>query len=52
MSLPDLELTSTSNRRVNLSKVSSPRVVIYRMTGQDDIPGALTTAADPIERRR
>jgi peroxiredoxin len=51
MALPDLELPSTSNRRVNLSKVTAPRTVIYfyPMTGQpgkalpagwDDIPGA------------
>jgi peroxiredoxin len=51
MALPDLELPSTSNRRVNLSKVAAQRVVIYAypMTGRpdrqlpqgwDDIPGA------------
>ena len=51
MALPDLALPSTSNRRVNLSKVSAPRLVIYAypMTGRpdrklpqgwDDIPGA------------
>jgi peroxiredoxin len=51
MALPDLELPSTQNRRVNLSKVSAPRLVIYAypMTGRpdrqlpqgwDDIPGA------------
>jgi peroxiredoxin len=51
MTLPDLELQSTANRSVNLSKVQAPRVVIYAypMTGQpgkvlpegwDDIPGA------------
>ncbi len=51
MALPDLALPSTSNREVNLSKVTAPRVVIYcyQMTGQpgkalpqgwDDIPGA------------
>jgi peroxiredoxin len=51
MALPDLELLSTSNRMVNLSKVSAPRVIIYAYprTGQpdkpsppgwDDIPGA------------
>jgi peroxiredoxin len=51
MALPDLELPSTSNRTVNLSKVSAPRIVIYAYprTGQpdkpsppgwDDIPGA------------
>ena len=51
MALPDLELPSTQNRRVNLSKVSAPRIVIYAypMTGRpdrqlpqgwDDIPGA------------
>ena len=49
--MPDLELPSTANRRVNLSKISAPRVVIYAypMTGRpdrqlpkgwDDIPGA------------
>ena len=51
MALPDLELPSTANRRVNLSTVSAPRIVIYAypMTGRpdrqlpqgwDDIPGA------------
>jgi peroxiredoxin len=51
MALPDLELPSTANRRVNLSKVAAPRLVVYcyPMTGQpgkalpagwDDIPGA------------
>jgi peroxiredoxin len=51
VSLPDLELPSTANRRVNLSKVAAPRIVIYAypMTGRsdrplpqgwDDIPGA------------
>ena len=51
MALPDLELPSTSDRRVNLSKVSSPRVVIYcyprtgepgkpSPAGWDQIPGA------------
>ena len=51
MALPDLELPSTSNRRVNLSKVTASRLVIYAypMTGRpdrqlpqgwDDIPGA------------
>ena len=51
MAMPDLELLSTANRRVNLSKISAPRVVIYAypMTGRpdrqlpkgwDDIPGA------------
>jgi peroxiredoxin len=51
MALPDLELPSTANRRVNLSKITAPRVVIYvyPMTGRpdrelpqgwDDIPGA------------
>jgi peroxiredoxin len=51
MALPDLELPSTANRRVNLSKVAAPRAVIYAypMTGRpdrqlpqgwDDIPGA------------
>ena len=51
MAMPDLELPSTSNRRVNLSKVSSPRVIVYAYprtgepgkpspAGWDDIPGA------------
>src|SRR5712692_6769027 len=51
MSMPDLELLSTANRRVNLSKISAPRIVVYAypMTGQpgkalpagwDGIPGA------------
>src|SRR6266513_2472081 len=51
MAIPDLELPSTANRRVNLSKISAPRLVLYAypMTGQpgkalpagwDDIPGA------------
>jgi peroxiredoxin len=51
MTIPDLELPSTANRRVNLSKISAPRLVLYAypMTGQpgkalpagwDDIPGA------------
>jgi peroxiredoxin len=51
MVLPDLELPSTANRLVNLSKISAPRIVVYAypMTGQpgkalpagwDDIPGA------------
>jgi peroxiredoxin len=51
MAMPDLELVSTSNRRVNLSKIAAPRTVVYcyPMTGQpgkplpagwDDIPGA------------
>ena len=51
MRLPDLELPSTRNRRVNLSKVAAKRLVIYAypMTGRpgvtlpagwDDIPGA------------
>jgi peroxiredoxin len=51
MALPDLALPSTSNRLVNLSKVTAPRTVIYcyPMTGRpdrtlpegwDDIPGA------------
>ena len=49
--MPDLELPSTSNRRVNLARVSAPRLVVYAypMTGRpdrtlpagwDDIPGA------------
>src|SRR5215211_4148085 len=51
MALPDLALPSTSGRQVNLSKIDSPRIVIYAypMTGRpdrqlpqgwDDIPGA------------
>lgn len=51
MRLPDLALPSTRNRRVNLSKVSARRLVVYAypMTGRpgvtlpagwDDIPGA------------
>jgi len=51
MAIPDLELPSTANRRVNLSKIAAPRIVIYAypMTGQpgkalpagwDEIPGA------------
>ncbi|HKB10832.1 MAG TPA: peroxiredoxin [Vicinamibacterales bacterium] len=51
MAMPDLELPSTANRRVNLAKISSPRLIVYSypMTGQpgkalpagwDDIPGA------------
>lgn len=51
MAIPDLELPSTSNRSVNLSKISAPRIVVYcyPRTGQpdkpsppgwDDIPGA------------
>ena len=51
MAIPDLELPSTSNRRVNLAKLTAPCVVVYcyPMTGRpdrrlpagwDDIPGA------------
>jgi peroxiredoxin len=51
MAMPDIDLPSTANRTVNLSKVSAPRLVVYcyPMTGQpgkalpagwDDIPGA------------
>ena len=51
MAIPDLDLPSTSNRLVNLSKISAPRIVVYcyPMTGQpgkalpagwDEIPGA------------
>src|SRR5450755_4084223 len=29
MAIPDLELPSTSNRLVNLSRISAPRIVIY-----------------------
>jgi peroxiredoxin len=50
-SIPDLELPSTADRLVNLSRLSSPRIVVYcyPRTGQpgkppppgwDDIPGA------------
>jgi peroxiredoxin len=49
--IPDLALPSTANRRVNLSKMTAPRIVLYAypMTGRpdrklpqgwDDIPGA------------
>lgn len=51
MAMPDLELMSTSNRRVNLSKISAPRFIVYAYPrtgepgkpsppGWDDIPGA------------
>jgi peroxiredoxin len=51
MAIPDLALPSTSNRLVNLSKITAPRTVVYcyPMTGRpdrplpagwDDIPGA------------
>ena len=51
MAIPDLALPSTSNRLVNLSKITAPRTIVYcyPMTGQpgktlpqgwDDIPGA------------
>jgi peroxiredoxin len=51
MAMPDLELMSTSNRRVNLSKISAPRLIVYAYPrtgepgkpsppGWDDIPGA------------
>jgi peroxiredoxin len=51
MAMPDLELPSTSNRRVNLAKIQASRLVLYAypMTGRpdrtlpagwDDIPGA------------
>lgn len=51
MAVPDLALPSTANRLVNLSKITSPRIVVYAypMTGRpgvalpagwDDIPGA------------
>ena len=51
MALPDLALPSTSNRLVNLSMLTAPRIVVYAypMTGRpdrplpqgwDDIPGA------------
>lgn len=49
--MPDIALMSTSNRRVNLSRLAAPRIIVYcyPMTGQpgkalpagwDDIPGA------------
>jgi peroxiredoxin len=51
MAMPDVELPSTSNRRISLAKISAPRLVVYAypMTGRpdrtlpagwDDIPGA------------
>ncbi len=51
MALPDLALSSTADRRMNLAKVSAPRTIVYcyPRTGQpgktlpkgwDDIPGA------------
>jgi peroxiredoxin len=51
MALPNLDLRSTSNRTVNLSTLTAPRIVVYcyPMTGRpdrqlpagwDDIPGA------------
>jgi peroxiredoxin len=51
LAIPDLALPSTAGRQVNLSKIASPRIVIYAypMTGRpgvalppgwDDIPGA------------
>ena len=51
MAMPDVELPSTSNRRVNLAKVAAARLVVYAypMTGRpdrvlpqgwDEIPGA------------
>src|SRR5229473_1361067 len=51
MALPDLELPSTANRQVNLSKISAPRIIVYAYprtgepgkpspAGWDDIPGA------------
>jgi peroxiredoxin len=57
MALPDLALPSTANRRVNLSTVTSPRLVIYAypMTkrpetalpqGWDEIPGARGCTAE------
>src|SRR5467141_2478397 len=63
MALPDLELASTANRRVNLSKIATPRVVIYAypMTGRpdrqlpqgwDDIPGAQGVHAGDVRVSR
>jgi peroxiredoxin len=57
MMMPDVELPSTSGRRVNLSKVAASRVVVYcyPMTAQpgkplppgwDDIPGARGCTAE------
>jgi peroxiredoxin len=51
MALPDLDLPSTKNRLVNLSKVAAPRTIVYAYprtgrpgepipAGWDDIPGA------------
>jgi peroxiredoxin len=51
LAIPDLALPSTSNRLVNLAKLTAPRIVVYcyPMTGRpdrplpagwDDIPGA------------
>jgi peroxiredoxin len=51
IAIPDLALPSTANRRVNLSRVTAPRIVLYAypMTGRpdrklpqgwDEIPGA------------
>lgn len=51
MAMPNIELVSTSNHRINLSKLTAPRTIVYfyPMTGQpgkplpqgwDDIPGA------------
>lgn len=51
MVMPNVELVSTSNHRINLSKLTAPRTVVYfyPMTGRpdrpspvgwDDIPGA------------
>src|SRR5262249_58130024 len=51
MAMPDLELPSTANRRVNLAKISSPRLIVYSypMTGQ---PGkALPAGWDDIPAR-
>lgn len=55
--IPDLELPSTSNRQVNLARLTAPRVVVYcyPMTGRpdrplpagwDDIPGARGCTAE------
>src|SRR2546428_11817773 len=52
MAMPDLELPSTANRRVNLSKIGAPRIVVYAypMTGQ---PGKILPAGwDDIPRAR
>ena len=62
LTLPDLELPSTANRRVNLSRITAPWTVIYcyPKTGQpgkpqppgwDDIPGARGCTAETCSFR-